>query len=795
MARHLPTLLVAGNLALPRDSKEVPVDHIVGWAKRRMAEFGASAPKTMGDRVLIVRARTGTGKSTALPVYVFRILRAERTPPRRPYRGKSVLCTQPRVLTAIALARDISAAPYYPDMELGRTVGYQTGPINEKPPSGLIYATLPTLLAQLRVMPDDEIMGLYRFIIIDEAHERSLEADDTLMKLKYFYQRNMGDPRLPILMLTSATINVRRYAQFFGVEEDNIVDVKGRSYGVRTIWPRHGTNNYLQAAAQTAVQIHEKGSDDRPEQADILVFMPGKGEIDAVKQALIKANQTYLRSESKIPPFLVLPIDSEAVSKQTRDYWLVFAPPETLEPLGESNRRPSRRVVISTKVAETGLTIDTLKYVIDCGWNREPETYPPYGVTGLLTRPAAKTRITQRKGRAGRLFPGEFHPLFTEHVYKALDDEQLPSVVTEGPANILLDMVIEQQQDKSRRGVHAEFRVEDIDMLDPPPADALAMSLEEALALGTLSDHAELPGGGHGYGLTELGLIAARTIYTPIVALRLVLAGYVWQVSIQDLATIAAVFEMRRKDFIDTTDHAARPHGALALRAGLPGFLVRRTGGGSKQADLPPSESEAFYYRARLLLADDHIEALIAFEGFVGATERLEGDISALGTWCQDNGVILEGMLDLVRQRDKILEDLIVAGLNPFWGQEHRLVASGGIEHFMATTIRIKHCLYEALRLRVLQYDEQQNTYRTAHGLPVAVPEAFTDVAASRLRGLGVREFSKPKSILTSSINLVLARPARRGPRRIIYELRAGHISVLDGYVHPDPHFVTLRSA
>jgi small subunit ribosomal protein S24e len=100
--------------------------------------------------------------------------------------------------------------------------------------------TTPQALGRCFNQEDADIMGRYRFILIDEAHERALDSDMTLMLLRNFYQRNAGNKQLPFLLLTSATFATRRYAEYFGVGAENIVEVIGRAYPIETHWPAQG---------------------------------------------------------------------------------------------------------------------------------------------------------------------------------------------------------------------------------------------------------------------------------------------------------------------------------------------------------------------------------------------------------------------------------------------------------------------------------------------------------------------------------------------------------------------------
>jgi HrpA-like RNA helicase len=510
-----PTLLVAGKLAGAAGREHpgvVPIDYIIDWLKSRMPEFGGKAPASLADRALIVRSETGSGKSTVLPAYLLRLLRSESTAPAIRVAGAGVMCTQPRILTAQTLARDQAADnENYPDLVMGATIGYQTGPVNEKPPSGLIYATAGTLLAQLRVMPDADIMARYRFIVVDEAHERSLDIDSLLMRLKTFLRRNLGNRKLPFVILASATLPVAKYARYYGLGPENVIEVEGRAFGVTPFFPKVGTNNYPGEAVGVALEIHKARLDDPPEQADILIFMPGAREIEEVVKALATANREFREPGSGVAPFLLLMISRAEILAQSRDYRLIKVPPGALRVPSTDGRRflrPARRIIVATVVAETGLTIETLKYVIDCGWSRSEEVYYPGGYRGIVTRPAPQSRIEQRKGRAGRKFPGEFYPLYTKNVYESLAAEQAPDIITVGVAPIFLDVVAATIAAVAAEGKEADpaFRVQDIDMLDPPPVDSLAAALEQAVTFGYL--HADPAAGGH--RLTPLGTVAGR---------------------------------------------------------------------------------------------------------------------------------------------------------------------------------------------------------------------------------------------------------------------------------------------
>ena len=903
-----PTLLKEGSLKIYTDtdvSDIVPIDYITTWLRQHMPEYGCKTAR-LDDRILILLAETGSGKSTILPVNVFRILRSPHTSRATKFIGPCVICTQPRVLTAIALASDVDVrhSPWNNDMILEETVGYQTGPTTSKG-TGLIYATSGVLSNQLRNHTDNEIMDKYRFIIVDEAHERSLENDMTLMLIRNFYFRNIGNIKLPFLILASATIITSRYSDYFSVTQKNIIEVTGRAFQINTHWLQSPTNDYPVEAAKTALSIHKNNIKDDPLAADILIFMPGMAESTAVSVVLRKA----LQDEAlKYGSYLVLMINREVVISQSGDYTLVFTKPHKLPQV--EGKQPIRRIIISTVVAETGLTIDTLKYVIDCGWNRTKEVYQPYGAEGIISRPAPQSRIKQRKGRVGRLFNGEFYPMYTHSVYESLDIQQLPDIITTGPKEIFLSIIREQQRQKILLNVKPEFLVQDMTLLDLPPLEAFIYSNSLSTMLGFISLSTPMPVEWpvnvftlndinkytqFGCGLTAMGHIAAQFVRTPIEGIRMILAGYMWGVAASDLITAAAMFGVKITDLYigrgrksTGNPYESLPFGATSLKESLPNFILEKIGGkksksfkdfknskdfkGSKDSTdevtdevsdkvsdeiadkidktdedrdgefedeetsslkpitkiitsvpnkahkkndktsasdkksdkrlfdkkisdkkvIPPKDDEEFYFRAKILLADDFAEAILLFDKFA---EKLI-DLSSVIIWCKKTGLNFDAMLELSRRRELIIEDLLNLNMNPFRLSNHKL-SNLTIDNFMDGLCKLKRCIYDGLRCKLLTWHPDKFVYMTEQGLRVRAPSLFSEATASRLKALRITSDSyswKANWIVTDSIKLTQAyKKDDDAGLPLLYTVEANLISVMDGYVYPDIDFTKCR--
>lgn len=756
-----PTLLIPGSI---KGYPDLPINYIIGWLKNHMFEYGYNNA-SMNDRILVVRAETGSGKSTVMPVAIFRILRNKDTPGNIQYRGQKVLCTQPRVLTAIELARAVSSsrADYNPDMTSGKIVGFSTGPKKERA-SGLIYATAGVLRMKLNSNTDDELMDEYKFIIIDEAHERSVDSDVLLFMLYKFYKRNEGNKKLPFLILTSATFDTKKYADYFGIHYDNIVIISGIQFNIKRHWPEHDATNVYDMIISTLKKINKNR--DEPDKADVLIFAPGMKEMKEIEKKIKSDIREYI---------LVLKLDGEAVRKETPDYTLVF---ESYKKLPKMNGRlPMRRVIVSTSVAETGLTINTLRYVIDMGFHKGLESYPIINVKGLITRPSSQSRVTQRRGRCGRLFDGDFYPMYTEETYNSLDKQQLPDILSSSEEYNMIHLSFYRLLGNS-------FNINDLNLLDKPSQETFIGANIIATMLGFIN---------HECGLTDLGLIASKFSSIPMEAAKVIFSGFSFNVAITDLITIAAIMQTSNgtlfmrdhmyKRFMESAKlkvDTSIPCNAHILESILPKYITDIIGGN----DSEDKELDSYYYRYKTIICDDFIEYLLAFESFNKQIMKMKNNKSVLD-WCQKKCINFSNLSVIYDIRERIMDDLISAGIDILYNSEYRLIDQD-INNFIPAIINIKRCLYEGLKHNLITYNNEEKTYKTLHGLSIDIENSIlSSQLQNKLRSLKVLSGEiQPKYIITDHLNLSI-----KGDDTIMYVINTNYISILDGYVYPDTSF------
>ena len=443
--------------------------------------------------VVIVSGETGSGKTTQLPKICLAMGRAAHA-----YIG----CTQPRRIAATSVAARVAEEL---ETELGDVVGYKVRFSDKvKPTSYVKFMTDGILLAEIQ---GDPLLRAYDTLIVDEAHERSLNID---FLLGFLEAPVAAAARAARDRQSRATLETDRFSKFFN--DAPVIEVSGRTYPVDVLYrpPREDEVDLADTVANTVNEIAEL--DPRN---DILVFLPGEREIrDAVAELEQRA----------LPHTVILPLYARlSAAEQQR----VF---HTL---------PQRRVVLATNVAETSLTIPGIVYVVDAGVARVNRYNVRTGVTQLLVEPISRASADQRKGRCGRTQNGICFRLFEESDYNTRPSHTDPEIKRVGLAAVILRM-------KSLRlGEHdgSGGDIESFPFLDPPQKRAIDEGYRVLEELGAIDD---------GGRLTPLGEQLGRLPIDPRLA-RMVLGGRD-EHALREVVIIAAVLGLQ--------DPRDRPHAA-----------------------------------------------------------------------------------------------------------------------------------------------------------------------------------------------------------------------------------------
>ena len=354
-------------------------------------------------QVVVIAGETGSGKTTQLPKLCLAAGRGE---------AGMIGCTQPRRLAARSVARRVAE-------ELGTPVGDQVGfqvrfndQVSER--SLVKFMTDGILLAETQ---GDPWLSAYDTIIIDEAHERSLNIDFLLGYLKRLAAKR---PDLKIIV-TSATIDTERFAAHF--DGAPVVSVEGRAYPVEVRWrsldelgERRGGRDMQQGSAEHVAAVLDEITHEDP-RGDVLVFLPGEREI---RDAHLLLSRRQYRETEILPLYARL-----SAGDQDR----VFKP------------GPKRRVVLATNVAETSLTVPRIRYVIDSGQARVKRYSQRSQLERLHVEPISRAAADQRKGRCGRVGPGTCYRLYDEADYAGRAAYTDPELLRSSLANVILRML------------------------------------------------------------------------------------------------------------------------------------------------------------------------------------------------------------------------------------------------------------------------------------------------------------------------------------------------------------------
>merc|ERR1739838_363496 len=313
--------------------------------------------------------------------------------------------TQPRRVAAMSVAQRVSEEM---DVSLGQEVGYSIRFEDCSGPKTLLKYMTDGML--LREAMSEPMLDNYQVILLDEAHERTL-ATDILMGVLKTVVNHRPDLKLVIM---SATLDAGKFQHYF--DNAPLMNVPGRTHPVEIFYTPEPERDYLEAAIRTVIQIHMCEEDE----GDILLFLTGQEEIEEACKR-IKRELDNLGPEvgdmKCIPLYSTLP-----PNLQQR----IFEP----APPKKSNGAIGRKLVVSTNIAETSLTIDGVVFVIDPGFSKQKVYNPRIRVESLLVSPISKASSQQRAGRAGRTKAGKCFRLYTEKAYKNdMQDNTYPEIL------------------------------------------------------------------------------------------------------------------------------------------------------------------------------------------------------------------------------------------------------------------------------------------------------------------------------------------------------------------------------
>jgi len=392
-------------------------------------------------QVLVIAGETGSGKTTQLPKMCLQAGRGIRG---------LIGCTQPRRIAAQAMADRVAEELESP---LGEVVGYQVRFREKLNKDGIIkFMTDGILLAETT---HDRNLNAYDTMIIDEAHERSLNIDFLIGYLKRLLKRR---PDLRII-ITSATIDTEKFARHFN--DAPVIEVSGRGYPVDVEY--HALDED-ETGGQVSTQVKSRDLYAGISKAvsrlnridargDILVFFSGEREIQEAGEFLNKQN---FRHTEILPLYARLP-----VAEQRR----VFHP------------GPARRIILSTNVAETSLTVPRIRFVIDTGYARISRYSHRSRVQRLPIEPVSQASANQRKGRCGRLGPGTCIRLYSQADFDLRPEFTEPEILRTSLASVILRMLTMDLG-----------AVEDFPFLDPPAPRMINDAYHLLFELGAINE-------------------------------------------------------------------------------------------------------------------------------------------------------------------------------------------------------------------------------------------------------------------------------------------------------------------
>lgn len=451
--------------------------------------------------VLVLQGETGSGKSVYSPIAISNALKAMGLPDR-------VVMMQPRRDAASGIARAVAAVT---DRRLGNEVGYSTSEAKMlHPDTALRVVTSGIFLRYLISQRKNMEKGAVSSLIIDELHEGTIDYHLVLGVLKMMKEQGVA----PFILLTSATLNKENVLSYFGAAEESYMSVEGRSYPVTKEYAGktaddEATQNNRPSEYLEVVADKVKGLIKSEQKGDILVFLPGMAEIEFVTRELKNVGDDAD----------VLPLHG-------------MLSPEDREKVVFGNPKPSRRrIILSTNIAETSLTVPGIKIVVDSMRQRLVRFNPDTGINERGTEFISRMQAEQRAGRAGRLSNGHCVRIISESSFASLHEHPESEIARVNLSDTMLKM-IQMNLDPFT-----------FPFIEPPKRERIEAGIKELITLGALDDEREL---------TNIGKQMVEMPFEPRLSRMIIEAR---ELGCLDATLVMAAFEREKNVWFGPSPH------------------------------------------------------------------------------------------------------------------------------------------------------------------------------------------------------------------------------------------------
>lgn len=580
------------------------------------------------SQIVICIGETGSGKTTQIPQFLV----------DSGFAGKKLVgVTQPRRIAAITVAQRVSNER---KVTLGKQVGYTVR-----------FDDCTSERTEIKFMTDgilireclsDALLSQYSVVMLDEAHERSLNTDILfgLMKKVLHKRRDLR------VLVTSATLDAERFGKFFN--NCPIIQVPGRIFPVdiyhsktKQVMTAAGpaSRAYVDAVVDVVLKIHRKEGEGH-----ILVFLTGQEEIE---RACALIRQATHDSNDPDKELIVLPLYSALTSEAQAD---VFKKPSALVKAprgggrGEKEKGTGdkwwRKCVVATNIAETSITVPQVRFVVDAGYVKQKVFDPSRGIESLVVVPISKIAALQRAGRAGRTGPGQCYRLYSVDCFDSMPDESVPEIQRTNLANTVLYL--------------KALGIEDVlsfDFLDPPSVAQLLQALTQLHTLGALTARGEISG---------LGRLMSHFPLDPNLSRVLMEAATRECDCVEEAVEVAAalcvenIWMFPRRDRGGQQDKGSQPHSSrieLKQENKFHRQIQRQRDQQGSERELSPEQQQAQLAHAALRHPyGDFLSNRNVLRAFEKSGYSMK--------WCQSNFVSFRALKTAVSIKDHLLGDV-----------------------------------------------------------------------------------------------------------------------------------------